>query len=122
MRSTKLSRFCEGLMEAGWLAALALAPLFFNSYSSRTFEPDKIALVRSIALIIAVAWMVKLIEERGLRWEVVAFNPRRKFESFGQLPLALPVAALLAVTLLSTLLSLTPRISFWGSYTRLQGT
>ncbi len=121
MRSTKLSRFCEGLMEAGWLAALVLAPLFFNSYSSRTFEPDKIALVRSIALIIAVAWIVKLIEEGGLRWEVVAFNPRRKFESFGQLPLALPVAALLAVTLLSTLLSLTPRISFWGSYTRLQG-
>ncbi len=109
-------------MEAGWLAALVLAPLFFNSYSSRTFEPDKIALVRSIGLIIAVAWIVKLIEERGLRWEVVAFNPRRKFESFGQLPLALPVAALLAVTLLSTRLSLTPRISFWGSYTRLQGT
>jgi tetratricopeptide (TPR) repeat protein/O-antigen ligase len=122
MRPTKLSRFCEGLMEAGWLAALVLAPLFFNSYSSRTFEPDKIALVRSIALIIAAAWVVKLIEERGLRWEVVAFNPRRKFESFRQLPLALPVAALLAVTLLSTLLSLTPRISFWGSYTRLQGT
>lgn len=109
-------------MEAGWLAALVLAPLFFNSYSSRTFEPDKIALVRSIALIIATAWAVKLIEERGLRWEVVAFNPRHKFESFRQLPLALPVAALLAVTLLSTLLSLTPRISFWGSYTRLQGT
>ena len=39
---TKLGVFCEGVMEAGWLAALIIAPLFFNVYSDRVFEPDKI--------------------------------------------------------------------------------
>ena len=46
----------------GWLAAAVLVPLFFNVYSSRVFEPDKISLLRSIALIMAVAWLVKLFE------------------------------------------------------------
>ncbi len=58
---TKLSNFCNGVLEAGWLAALVLAPLFFNTYSARVFEPDKESLVRSIALIIAAAWLLKLI-------------------------------------------------------------
>jgi hypothetical protein len=40
---TKLSRFCDGIMEAAWLAALIVVPLFFDVYSSRIFEPDKIA-------------------------------------------------------------------------------
>ena len=121
MRATKLSQFCDGVLEMGWLAVLALAPLFFNTYSVRTFEPDKLALVRNIALLMAAAWAVKLIEQGGLRAEVVTFNPRRKWESLNQLPLALPVAALLITYLISTLLSVVPRISFFGSYTRMQG-
>lgn len=109
-------------MEAGWLAALALAPLFFNTYSSRTFEPDKIALVRSIALIIVAAWSVKIIEEGGLQSETIPYTPRRRTQFLSQLPLFWPVVGLIVAYLISTLLSLTPRISFWGSYTRLQGT
>ncbi|MBI5566782.1 MAG: hypothetical protein HY870_17915, partial [Chloroflexi bacterium] len=62
--STKLSAFCERLIEAGWLAALVLAPLFFNVYSSRVFEPDKRTLVRSIALVMVGAWLLKWLEER----------------------------------------------------------
>jgi hypothetical protein len=42
----------------GWLAAALIAPLFFNGYSSRVFEPDKIAAVRSLVLIMLVAWIV----------------------------------------------------------------
>src|SRR5215213_8422231 len=57
---TKLDAWLNGIIEAGWLAALVLAPLFFNVFSSRVFEPDKISLVRSIALIMLLAWLVKL--------------------------------------------------------------
>ena len=46
--TTKLSRYCDGIMEAGWLAAVILIPIFFNIYSSRIFEPDKITLLRSL--------------------------------------------------------------------------
>ena len=66
---TKLSRYCEGIIEAAWLSALILVPVFFNIYSSRIFEPDKITLLRSLALLILGAWIVKLIDEGGPHWE-----------------------------------------------------
>jgi len=115
---TKLSRICDAIIEAGWLATLVVAPLFFNTFSNRVFEPDKIHLVRSIALLMAAAWLVQLIdgalagktEGGGLRSHV------------GSTPLVLPTLILVASYLLSTALSLVPRISFLGSYVRLQGT
>ena len=36
---TRIAVFCDKLLEAGWLAALIVTPLFFNVYSSRVFEP-----------------------------------------------------------------------------------
>lgn len=130
MRSTKLSRFCDGLLEAGWLASLILAPLFFNTYSSRVFEPDKIALVRTIALVMAAAWSVKLMEGggpstgsgRGGGGPSTRFASGHGLPSVRGVPLILPVAILLSAYLISTLFSITPRVSFWGSYPRLQGT
>lgn len=73
---TKLSRYCEGILEAAWLAAVILVPFFFNIYSSRIFEPDKITILRSLALIILVAWIIKLIDEGGIRWERVEMGDR----------------------------------------------
>src|SRR5262245_41104615 len=58
---SKLDAWLSGIIEAGWLAALVLAPLFFNVFSSRVFEPDKISLVRSISLIMLLAWLIKLV-------------------------------------------------------------
>ena len=66
MTQTKLGAYCEKLIEAGWLAAVVVVPLFFNVYSSRVFEPDKITLLRSIAVLMAVAWLIKTMEQ-GLR-------------------------------------------------------
>ncbi|MDX1435877.1 MAG: O-antigen ligase family protein [Anaerolineales bacterium] len=115
---TRLSRYAEGVMEAAWLAAVVVVPLFFNVYSSRIFEPDKIALLRSIALVLLAAWLVRIFEnglqadgDEGPRWK-----------AFIKTPIVLPVLSLAAVYLLATLLSVVPEISFFGSYQRLQGT
>src|SRR5512135_1688464 len=62
--SSRLSAFCDRVIEAGWLAALILVPLFFNVYSDRVFEPDKITFVRSLALVMIGAWLIKWLEER----------------------------------------------------------
>ncbi|MBI5290911.1 MAG: O-antigen ligase family protein [Chloroflexi bacterium] len=116
---TKLSRFCDGVLEAGWLAALVLAPLFFNTFSDRVFEPDKISLVRSIALVMLAAWGAKAFDAQrgGLS---LPFRP--DVRRWSRWPLAVPVAGLLSTYLLSTLFSVTPHASLWGSYARLQGT
>jgi len=114
MPSSKLSVFCDRIIEAGWLVAVIAAPLFFNVYSSRVFEPDKLTLVRSIASVMALAWIVKWIEQRS--------QPRASDAPSLRSALVLPTLILVSVYLLTTLTSITPRVSFFGSYQRLQGT
>lgn len=115
---TRLSRICDAIIEAGWLAALVVAPLFFNTHSNRVFEPDKIHLVRSIALVMAVAWGVQLLD-RGLTRTPGSPSPWARLRAT---PLVVPALALVLSYLISTLLSVVPRISFFGSYVRMQGT
>ncbi|HEX6386335.1 MAG TPA: hypothetical protein VF177_16815, partial [Anaerolineae bacterium] len=117
---SKLSRWCDGLIEAGWLAAVISVPLFFNIHSDRVFEPDKLALLRSIVLLMAAAWLVKFIGQRG--WEQANRLRWRDEASIWRMPFILPVALLVVVYLVSTLLSVTPYVSWAGSYQRLQGT
>lgn len=114
---TKISRFCNYLIEAGWISAAITTALYFNVYSSRIFEPDKIALLRSIALLVALAWLVKIIDQRktGLK---------QTFSIKGVLtiPLMFPVMLLIISYLISSLFSVVPLTSWLGSYQRLQGT
>jgi tetratricopeptide (TPR) repeat protein len=126
---TKLDQWCEGVIEAGWLAALVVAPLFFNVFSSRVFEPDKISLVRTIALIMALAWLVK-IANGGYGWlpawsAMTTSDAPSRSESWKNLwrnPFFIPVVLLISAYLISTLASLAPFVSWFGSYQRLQGT
>ncbi|HEY3289667.1 MAG TPA: hypothetical protein VGK87_06030, partial [Anaerolineae bacterium] len=112
--SSRLSLWCDRFIEAGWLAALIVAPLFFNIYSSRVFEPDKLTTVRAIALVMATAWLVKWIEERR--------NSNRESRITWRTPLVLPTLIMVAIYMISTALSVAPRTSLLGSYQRLQGT
>lgn len=118
---TKFSRICDAIIEAGWLAALVVAPLFFNTFSNRVFEPDKIHLVRSIALLIAVAWLAQLVDG-GISRPPGEGSQKSLWARIKETPLVLPALILLASYILSTATSLVPRISFFGSYVRLQGT
>lgn len=133
---SRLARWCEGVLEAGWLAALTLAPLFFNVFSSRVFEPDKASLVRSIALVMLLAWAVK-VADGGPPWlpayrqagdsaeeEPGAEPPSTSpwWRRFVSTPFLLSVALLVAAYLISTMFSVARFVSWWGSYQRLQGT
>ncbi|MEN8098116.1 MAG: hypothetical protein ABFQ89_03490, partial [Chloroflexota bacterium] len=110
---SSISRFCTQVIESGWLLAIALTPLFFNIYSSRVFEPDKLTLLRSIAIVMIVAWAVKLVDTGGYR--------HLSIDRVTKVPLSKPLIALVIVYILSTLFSVTPRVSLLGSYQRLQG-
>jgi len=116
---TKLSIFASKLIEAGWLAAVVAVPLFFNIYTARTFEPDKLTLMRSIVTVMILAWLIKLLEE-GWQSDDNTFGERVK--RWLKQPMALPTVLIVLTYLVSTVLSLTPHVSFWGSYQRLQGT
>ncbi len=100
MYRTRVEVFCDKLIEAGWLSALVIVPLFFNVYSSRVFEPDKITTLRSIAVLMAGAWVVKLIE-RGLGaadWRSgLRAAAAHLWQEVRRTPLVLPTIALVAV-------------------------
>ena len=59
---TKLDQWCDSVLEAGWLAALVVAPLFFNVFSSRVFEPDMDASHREHLL---EQWSLAVGKSRG---------------------------------------------------------
>lgn len=117
--TSKLSQWCEGFIEAGWLAALIGAPLFFNVHSDRVFEPDKLTLIRSIALMMSVAWLIKFVDQQG--WQRLGWLRWQSKDSIWRMPFVLPVVLLVVVYLLSTAMSIVPRVSWAGSYQRLQG-
>jgi tetratricopeptide (TPR) repeat protein len=129
---TKLSLLCEKIIEGGWLAALILVPVFFNIYSARTFEPDKLTLMRSIALVMALAWLIKVAETGAPASGSAADDAdqedepvsavRRGMQKLLGIPLFLPTLLLVLVYLVTTLFSISPGVAFWGSYQRLQGT
>ena len=117
---SRLTRWCDGFLEACWLVAILTIPLFFNIHSERVFEPDKLALLRSLAVLMVAVALARWIDQRGWRnlgrWRFA--DP----QSFWHKPFVLPIAALVVVYLLATIFSIGPRISWAGSYQRLQGT
>ena len=120
---TKLAVFSEKIIEAGWLAAVVAVPLFFNIYTARTFEPDKITLLRSIAMIMILAWIILVAEQGRVVGDRTSFTTfADQLREWVKKPLFLPTALLVLIYIISTIFSISPKVSLWGSYQRLQGT
>ncbi len=113
MNSSRFSLFCDRALEAGWLIGVTITPVFFNVYSSRVFEPDKLTTLRSLALVMAVLWLARFIEERTHDQTALRFSMKT--------PMVLPALITMASYVISTAASLVPYTSLIGSYQRLQG-
>lgn len=146
---TRLGYYADKILEMGWLGAAVFVPLFFNVYSSRVFEPDKISLLRSLVLVMTAAWIVKLLEggyrmmqrnsEAGSNGSsaVSGVSARTKFAVAAEgaakaglpqwlgvlrVPMLVPIFVYVLAYLLSTIFTVTTNATLWGSYQRLQGT
>jgi hypothetical protein len=115
--SSRLTLYCQGIIDAGCLFAVILTPLFFNVHSARVFEPDKVALLRALTGCVLAAWLVKAVSLRGAplsRRAPSSALPRPR-------PLLLPVGVLATAAVVATLFSVSPLESVLGSYYRQQG-
>lgn len=136
----QLSTFCWRLIEAGWLVAAMVAPLFFNYHSNKAFELDKLGLLRFLALLMIAVWLIGVAEAgvaafladprspgpepkqrpgrkaRGQR--LASLRPAIRLRRNAWLILVLLLGA---AYLLATALSMSPTTSWWGSYSRGQG-
>ena len=110
----RLSRYCDGLIEAAWLLAAIMVPLYFFLGSLEPFGFGKIAFFRTLVLIGAAAWLMK----------VVSAGRGSASEAWGRMtaqPLALWAAALAGVYGISTAFSILPLVSLRGMYLRYDG-
>jgi tetratricopeptide (TPR) repeat protein len=114
LRTSVLSLFCDRALEAGWLLGVTITPVFFNVYSSRVFEPDKLTTLRTLALVMSVLWLVRLVES--------LLHGQRPLRFSWRTPMVLAALLTMVLYLISSIFSLVPYTSFIGSYQRLQGT
>ncbi len=112
---SKLSNFCARFIEAGWLVAAALVQLYVSGASSQGYAVAKAHFLRVVVPLMVAAWVVKLWEERD------DDSIEHPLASFWKKPLALPVAGYVVVVVLTSLTSVAPGLSFYGSFERLQG-
>src|SRR5712691_7495875 len=61
---SRLSCFCDGLIEATWLAAVILVPIACSPDLARSFEMPKVIFLRTFALVLLAAWATKFIDEK----------------------------------------------------------
>ncbi|MFP4343443.1 MAG: hypothetical protein ACLFU8_02010 [Anaerolineales bacterium] len=92
--------------ETLWLAAAFLIPWVFNPRGASAFELPKVALLRALVLLLGVAILMTGVRDRDLRQG---------------LPLFLPAVILSLVYFLTSLTSVNPHASIWGSHERQQG-
>ncbi len=121
MNSSRLSAFCDRALEAGWLLAVTITPVFFNVYSSRVFEPDKLTTLRSLAIVMAILWLTRFVDEK-LHSGSPGRSQGEALRFSLQTPMVLPAVLTMVVYLVSSAFSLVPYTSLIGSYQRLQGT
>jgi O-antigen ligase/tetratricopeptide (TPR) repeat protein len=123
VQATKLTVFCDKLIEAGWLAAIIIVPLRFNIYLERVSQMSKVCLLRSIALLMVLAWVIKMVEQqKSAKGQGTGMALVQRVRNFLVSPFVLPTVALVGIYLLTSFTSVWPRVSFWGSYRRFQGT
>ena len=110
-------------METCWLAALVIATLFFNTHSTRIFEPDKLALVRTLALVVAALALTRAIDTgwNPLRTKLSLLSGASLRAWLAVNPLPAAAALYLLFALVSTAFSISPMQSIWGSHARAQG-
>jgi len=115
----RLSRYCDGLIEASWLLAVIVAPLYFFTGLSQPFDLGKTIMFRVAVLIGGAAWISKWISSGDFRFEKKTLSAL--WARITVSPLILLVGALGVVYIISSAFSISPLLSLRGSYERFDG-
>ncbi len=104
------------LLECLWLVAAVAVPLALNPWGSSAFELPKAVLLRLLVLLMILAALVRLVSKPGTARSRPGLKSWRSVA-----PLLVPALLFGLALALSTLFSVAPGTSLWGSYDRQQG-
>jgi len=110
----RLHLLCEKAIQFGLPAIVLLVPLLVNPLGVRFYELPKVAFFRFAVLLLLTAWLVDQINLRG--------SIAGSFRKLLARPLVLPALFFAFTHLLSTVTSVAPHLSLWGSFIRVYGT
>jgi tetratricopeptide (TPR) repeat protein len=105
-------RYCEGVIEAGWLAALVCVPLFYQLWGTN-LGGNRSHLLHALSIVVLASWIIGSICKTSRRADGIV-SERSVFRSLLTAPLMAPIALFVGVLIISTLFSLSPWMSFWG--------
>jgi O-antigen ligase/tetratricopeptide (TPR) repeat protein len=101
-------------LEIIWLAVIFLVPLFFNPQSVNVYVLNKALLLQFLVVIMLAFWVADLLLGPGGRRQT-------NWRSFFISPLNLSILVFGLINVAATVISITPAISFWGSWDRKAG-
>ncbi len=104
------------------MGALAATPLLVNVYSQRSFDPDKTAVLNLLALVMATAWLIRLAAGGRVGLAVSSEAPTDGASRRLWWLVLVPILLYGLSLIVSSLISIDPRLSWSGSYHRAQGT
>jgi len=110
----RLHLLCQKAVQFGLAAIVLVVPILVNPLGCRFYELPKVAFFRFAVLLLFTAWLVDQINLRGS----IAGSPRNLLAR----PLVLPALLFAFAHVLSTITSVAPHLSLWGSYIRVYGT
>ncbi|MDY6861565.1 MAG: hypothetical protein SV062_01080, partial [Thermodesulfobacteriota bacterium] len=105
----RIAFFCEKIVEGACFLAIIIVPLFFSTYTSRSFEPDKLSLLRTLLIFALVFFIVYKIETREKRKGIFRHS------------IFYAIILYVLVFFVASVFSISPYTSFFGSYIRSQG-
>lgn len=100
-------KICNKIIEYSFYALFLSIPLAISSKTSELFEFNKMWLAYGITIVIAAAWLVKMILQRKIVIQ--------------KTPLDIPILLFLASQVIATFISWDIHVSFWGYYSRFNG-
>jgi putative inorganic carbon (HCO3(-)) transporter len=90
----------EKVITAGLMVLFFLLPVVFQPFLSDPFALPKVTVLRIMTLLLFAIWLIKVLREGKISWQ--------------KTPLNLSISVFLLLCGLSTLFSVSPRLSFWG--------
>lgn len=99
--------FCHKLIIYSFYAIFLLTPLIFFGNTSELFEFNKMWLLFGLTVIISACWFTKMVISKTFLLKKTPFD--------------IFLFIFLITQFISTIISLDPRVSFWGYYTRFNG-
>lgn len=98
---------CNKIIKIAFGLLFILVPLILTPINYELFEYNKMMVTYALTVIIVGTWIVKMASEKRL--------------SIAKTPLDIPIALFFTSQLLSTLFSMDPHVSWFGFYSRFNG-